>query len=81
MTIQNNNAFENGAGFSPIMQHRMNAMLKNADRLFSIGWLRKRLWKELGCRISEIPATEYENGSCWSFCRPIRNLWQASGKS
>ena len=28
MTIQNNNAFENGAGFSHIMQHRMNAMLK-----------------------------------------------------
>ena len=65
MTIQNNNAFENGAGFSPIMQHRMNAMLKNADRLFSIGWLRKRLWKELGCRISEIPATEYENYGRW----------------
>ena len=65
MTIQNNNAFENGAGFSPIMQHRMNAMLKNADRLFSIGWLRKRLWKELGRRISEIPATEYENYGRW----------------
>lgn len=40
-------------------------MLRNANTLFSIGWLRKRLWEELGSRISGIPATEYENYGSW----------------
>lgn len=61
MMIQNSNAGQYDVNYSPVMQHRMKAMLKNADKLFSIGWLRKRLWKELGSRISEVPATEYEN--------------------
>lgn len=63
--IQNNNAGQYNVSFSPVMQHRVEMMLRNANMLFSIGWLRKRLWTELGRRISEIPATEYENYGRW----------------
>jgi hypothetical protein len=65
MMIQNNNAGQYNVSFSPVMQHRVEMMLRNANMLFSIGWLRKRLWTELGRRISEIPATEYENYGRW----------------
>jgi|GEM_PF-4468201 len=45
--------------FSRAMQKRMEMMLLNADRLFSIGWLRKQVWQELINCTKEKPATEY----------------------
>lgn len=60
MMFQNNDRQDSGI-FSMAMQRRMEMMLQNANTLFSLGWLRKRLWKELGSRIGEVPATEYGN--------------------
>jgi len=45
--------------FSQAMQRRMDKMLQNADRLFSLGWLRKRLWATLSRHIADTPATEF----------------------
>lgn len=61
MMFQNNNAQQNSDIFSMAMQRRMDMMLQNANTLFSLGWLRKRLWKEFCSRIGEVPATEYYN--------------------
>lgn len=41
------------------MQNRIEMMLENADQLFSLGWLRKRLWKEFQEAVKNMPATEY----------------------
>ena len=59
--FQNYRAQHNSDIFSMAMQRRMDMMLQNANTLFSLGWLRKRLWKEFCSRIGEIPATEYGN--------------------
>lgn len=40
---------------------RVNKMLEDADKLFSIGWLRKRLWTEFRKCIDEVPAEEYHD--------------------
>ena len=45
--------------FSQPMQRRMEKMQRDADRLFSIGWLRKRLWRELTSIVQTTTATEY----------------------
>lgn len=63
MMFQNNNVQSGSDIFSQAMQRRMDMMLQNANTLFSLGWLRKRLWNELGSRISEVPATEFYNYS------------------
>lgn len=63
MMFQNNCTQRNSDIFSYAMQRRMDMMLQNADQLFSLGWLRKRLWKEWSRRIQEEPATEYGNYS------------------
>lgn len=63
MMFQNSNTQQDSAIYSRAMQHRMDMMLQNADTLFSLGWLRKRLWKEFSRLIGEVPATEYGNYS------------------
>lgn len=60
MMFQENNSRPLGSNnFSQPMQRRMEMMQRNADRLFSIGWLRKRLWKELTSIVQTTAATEY----------------------
>ena len=58
MMFQDDKALRNEV-FSKPMQRRMAMMLQNADRLFSIGWLRKRLWADLASRVQEAAASEY----------------------
>lgn len=57
--FQNNNIQLNNDIFSRTMQRRMEMMLQEADRLFSLGWLRKRLWKELKEFVNSEPASEF----------------------
>lgn len=45
--------------FSRPMQHRMVEMQRHADQLFSIGWLRKRLWQEFNTNVGQTAATPY----------------------
>ena len=63
MMFQDNNTRHDSDMFSLAMQRRMDMMLQNANKLFSLGWLRKRLWKEFVNLIGETPATEYGNYS------------------
>lgn len=58
MMFQNNNRQQNPY-YSETIRHRLEFMRQNADKLFSLGWLRKRLWKELCIRLPELEATEY----------------------
>ena len=51
------NAEQNSGIFSMAMQRRMDMMLQNADSLFSLGCLRKRLWKDFAIRVGKVPAT------------------------
>ena len=60
MMFQENNSRPLGSNnFSQPMQQRMEKMQRDADRLFSIGWLRKRLWRELTSIVQTTTATEY----------------------
>ena len=60
MMFQENNSRLSGSNqFSQPMQRRMEKMQRDADRLFSIGWLRKRLWRELTSIVQATTATEY----------------------
>ena len=72
------NAGQDSGIFSKAMQRRMDMMLQNADSLFSLGWLRKRLWKDFAIRVGKVPATEngdyasvlqgsYESRFIWEF--------------
>ena len=59
---QNSDAlYPDPQGFSGGMERRVKKMQEDADRLFSIGWLRKRLWKEFRSSIQEVPAEEYHD--------------------
>lgn len=58
MMFQNNNRQQNPY-YSETIRHRLEFMRQNADKLFSLGWLRKQLWKELCVRLPELEATEY----------------------
>ena len=49
--------------YSRAMQHRAEKMLKDANTLFSLGWLRKYLWRELKGITRVIEPTEYRNYS------------------
>ena len=49
--------------YSRAMQHRAEKMLHDANTLFSLGWLRKRLWSDLKVVIKGVDATEYRNYS------------------
>ncbi len=46
------------ANFSDTLQKFINQLYENADRLFSIGWLRKRLWQEVQKQVTAIEAGE-----------------------
>ena len=61
MMFQNKNSQANNDLFSKTMQRRMEMMLQNADRLFSLGWLRKQLWRELTKDVNSVSASEYGN--------------------
>lgn len=45
--------------FSGAVRQRIDFMQSNADRLFLLGWLRKRLWSEFQTKVSDCPSTEY----------------------
>lgn len=65
-----------GSYFSSAMQRRMEIMLRDADRLFSLGWLRKRLWKEFRSRIGEVAAAEYyDYARVLQGDREVRFMW------
>ena len=49
--------------YSRAMQHRAEKMLHDANTLFSLGWLRKYLWRELKGITRVIEPTEYRNYS------------------
>lgn len=49
--------------YSRAMQHRVEKMLHDANTLFSLGWLRKYLWRELKGITRVIEPTEYRNYS------------------
>ena len=63
MMFQNEKTPQYTEQFSRSMQRRMEMMLQNADQLFSLGWLRKRLWKQLSMNINDVAASEYGNYS------------------
>ena len=48
-----------GGLYSAAMQRRMDAILDDADRLFSLGWLRRRMWTELAAGVDSVAAGEF----------------------
>lgn len=59
MMFQNEKTSQPTESFSRAMQRRMEMMLQDANRLFSLGWLRKQLWKKLTGYINDEPANEF----------------------
>ena len=63
MTTNINSFRSSNEYYSRAMQHRTEKMLQNANTLFSLGWLRKSLWRELKVVIKGVEPTEYRNYS------------------
>lgn len=63
MTTNINSFRTSNEYYSRAMQHRAEKMLHDANTLFSLGWLRKQLWRELKGITRVIEPTEYRNYS------------------
>ena len=63
MTANINSFRSSNEYYSRAMQHRAEKMLHDANTLFSLGWLRKYLWRELKGITRVIEPTEYRNYS------------------
>lgn len=63
MTTNINSFRPSNEYYSRAMQHRAEKMLHDANTLFSLGWLRKYLWRELKGITRVIEPTEYRNYS------------------
>ena len=63
MTTNINSFRTSNEYYSRAMQHRAEKMLHDANTLFSLGWLRKYLWRELKGITRVIEPTEYRNYS------------------
>ena len=64
------------ANYSNAVQQLANAMKLKADMLFSLGWLRKRLWRELKRVVDNTPQDEFTNyGERLHDSPEMRFLW------